>query len=125
MAGGASSGGLVLAAGLIALLVPAAARAADRHETVAGWALEDVGGKPGDDSDRTVDMRKAVPDVSLIYSPSEGGGGGRIQVKFTRCQGLSYNSGFGFDDPPPSRAAQLRKEIAEAFEDFAQNCPAK
>jgi hypothetical protein len=118
--------GTILAAGLVAVLVPAAGRAADRHAVVAGWALDDVGGKPGDDSDRNVTMRKEVDKVvSLIYAPSQGGNGGSIQLNFKRCQGLSYGSGFGFDGQPSTYAAQVRRQIAEAFAEFAQSCPAR
>jgi opacity protein-like surface antigen len=115
----------MLAAALIALLFPAAAQAADRHEVVAGWTLDDVGGRPGDDSDRSVTMRKSLDDVSLIYAPSESGGGGSIQLNFKRCQGLSYGSGFGFEGQPSTYAAQVRSRIAEAFAEFAQSCPGK
>ena len=125
MAGGGCWRGALLAAGLTAMLAPTAARAADRHEVVAGWTLDDVGGKPGDDSDRNVTMRKSVAEVDLTYSPGQGANGGSIQMKFKRCLGLSYGSGFGFDDPPPDHATQVRRQIAEAFADFARNCPAK
>ncbi len=74
--------------------------AADRHEVVAGWTLDDVGSKPGDDSDRNVTMRKSIPEVDLTYAAGQGADGGSIQMKFKRCLGLSYGSGFGFDDPP-------------------------
>jgi hypothetical protein len=115
----------MLAAGLMLTMAPAA-QAADRHAVVAGWTLDDIGGKPGDDSDRSVTMRKTLPNiVSLAYSPSQGGSGGSIQLNFKRCQGLSYGSGFGLDDPPSSHAAQVRRQIAEAFAEFAQSCPAK
>ena len=53
-------------AGLFAMLLlgagaamPAIAVAQDRVEQIAGWALSDTGGKPGDDSDRTVSLHKA------------------------------------------------------------------
>ena len=119
-----AAGGRLLALGLVAALAlgSAAARAADRHEVVAGWTLDDVGGKPGDDSDRSVSMRKSLPQVTLSYSPGESGSSGSIQVKFNRCRGLSYGSGFTFDDPPSSHAAQVRKQIDEAFADFAESC---
>jgi cellulose synthase/poly-beta-1,6-N-acetylglucosamine synthase-like glycosyltransferase len=125
MAGRISAAGWFLAAGLIAALAPATARAADRHETVAGWTLDDVDSVPGDDSNRNVTMRKSGPDVTITYRPGETASGGSIQVNFTRCQGLNYGSGFSFDDPPASRAAQVRKEIDEAFAEFAHSCPAK
>lgn len=122
MAVGVSRGGL-LALGLVAALGSAAARAADRHETVAGWSLDDTGSKPGDDSDRTVAMRRTTPDATLSYSPGEGNASGSIQIKFNRCEGLSYGSGFTLDDPPASHEAQVRKQIDDAFADFAKSCP--
>jgi len=126
MAGSISWRGTILAAGLIAVLTPTAARTADRHAVVAGWTLDDVGGKPGDDSNRNVTMRKEIDKVvSLVYAPSQGGSGGSIQLSFRRCQGLSYGSGFGFDGQPSTYASQVRRQIAEAFAEFAQNCPAK
>ena len=125
MAAGVSSRLLIIAAGAIAVLAPGVARAADFHELVAGWSLDDVGSKPGDDSNRTVAMRKSLADVSLTYSPGERNSSGSIQIKFTRCQGLSYGSGFGFDDPRPDHATQVRRQIAEAFAEFAVSCPAK
>jgi hypothetical protein len=117
--------GAMLAAVLFALPASASVQAADRHQLIAGWSLDDVGGRPGDDSDRSVTLRKSLDDVSLIYAPSEGGAGGSIQMNFKRCQGLSYGAGFGFDDPPSSHAAQVRQQISEAFARFAQNCPIK
>jgi hypothetical protein len=126
MAQGLCWRGAILAAGLVAALAPAAARAADRHAVVAGWTLDDVGGKPGDDSDRNVTMRKEIDKVvSLVYAPSQGGSGGSIQLNFKRCYGLSYGAGFGFEGQPSTYAAQVRSRIAEAFAEFAQNCPAK
>ncbi len=126
MAGGGCWRAAILAAGLISALAPAMARAADRHAVIAGWTLDDVGGKPGDDGNRNVTMRKDVDKVvSLTYAPMPGGNGGSIQLNFKRCYGLSYGSGFGFEGQPSSYAAQVRGRIAEAFAEFAQNCPAK
>src|SRR4051812_41751721 len=113
MAGGVIGRGRIFVAGLIAVLAPASAPAADRHAVAAGWTLDDVGGKPGDGGDRNVTMRKTLTDiVDLVYAPSQGGSGGSIQLSFKRCHGLSYSSGFGFDDPPSSHAAQVGRQIA-------------
>jgi hypothetical protein len=101
------------------------ALAQDHVEQVGGWTLSDTGSKPGDDSDRAVNIRKSIPNIDLSYSPSESNTGGSIQVKFSDCKGLSYSSGFGFDDPPADRAAAVRKEVHEAFGDFAKTCPVK
>lgn len=109
---------------LIAVLaVPGNAQ--DSAIDVAGWKLTDVGHKPGDDSDRSVAIEKAIPEVDLFYRPSETNSGGSISASFKGCKGLSYNSGFGFDDPPADRAAAVRKEVHEAFAEFAKSCPVK
>ncbi len=93
---------------------------------MAGWKLADVGHKPGDDGDRLVSIEKAIPEIDLIYRPSESNSGGSIQAEFKpqkTCAGLSLSSGFDFYDPPADRAAQVRKEVHEAFADFAKTCP--
>jgi hypothetical protein len=99
--------------------------AEDSLTQVAGWNLADVGHKPGDDSDRLVTIEKVIPEIDLIYRPSESNTGGSIQAEFKPlkgCKGLSYNSGFQFDDPPADRAAEVRKQVDEAFADFAKTC---
>ena len=113
----------VIAAGLLAWAGVTVAQ--DSAIDVAGWKLTDVGHKPGDDSDRTVTIEKAIPEVDLFYHPSETNTGGSISASFKGCKGLSYNSGFGFDDPPADRAAAVRKEVDEAFAEFAKSCPVK
>ena len=97
--------------------------AQDSAIDVAGWKLTDVGHKPGDDSDRIVSIEKAIPEVSLFYQPSESNTGGSIHGEFKGCKGLNYSSGFGFDDPPADRAAEVREQVHEAFADFAKSCP--
>ena len=115
--------GALIAAGLLACA--GATVAQDSAIDVAGWKLTDVGHKPGDDSDRSVAIEKAIPEVDLFYHPSETNSGGSISAEFKGCKGLSYNSGFGFDAPPADRAAAVRKEVHEAFAEFAKSCPVK
>ena len=91
-----------------------------------GWKMADVGHKPGDDGDRLVTIEKVIPEVDMIYRPSESNTAGSIQAEFPAlkgCKPLSYNSGFDFGDPPADRAAEVRKQIHEAFGDFAKTCP--
>ncbi len=111
---------------LVGTSLGAAAPAQDSRVEVAGWSLADVGHKPGDDSDRLVTIEKAIPEVDLIYRPSESNTGGSIQAEFRPlkgCKGLSYGSGFDFGDPPADRAGEVRKQVHEAFADFARTCP--
>ena len=113
-----------LTAGL--LFCAAIAVAQDSSTIVAGWSLADVGHKPGDDSDRLVSIEKVLPEIDLIYRPSESNTGGSIQAEFKsqgRCAGLSLSSGFDFDAPPADRATQVRKEVHDAFVDFLKTCP--
>ena len=108
----------MIAAGLLACAGVTVAQ--DSAIDVAGWKLTDVGHKPGDDSDRVVSIEKAIPEVSLFYQPSESNTGGSIHGEFRGCKGLNYSSGFGFDDPPADRAAEVRKQVHEALTDFAR-----
>ena len=104
----------------------AIALAQDSSTIIAGWSLADVGHKPGDDSDRLVSIEKVIPEIDLIYRPSESNTGGSIQAEFKpqgRCAGLSLSSGFDFDAAPADRATQVRKEVHDAFVDFTKNCP--
>jgi hypothetical protein len=115
---------LILAAALALAASPAAQ---DSLTPIAeGWKMADVGHRPGDDSDRLVTIEKVIPEVDLIYRPSESNTGGSIQAEFKplmRCKPMSYNSGFDFPDPPADRAAEVRKQIDDAFADFAKSCP--
>ncbi|MEN2791719.1 hypothetical protein ABC974_18960 [Sphingomonas oligophenolica] len=114
---------VLTAAGLLSCATIALAQ--DSAINVAGWNLADVGHKPGDDSNRLVSIEKALPEIDLIYRPSESNTGGSIQAEFkpqNNCAGMSVSSGFDFDLPPADRAAQVRKEVHEAFADFAKTC---
>ncbi|MGY4397946.1 hypothetical protein ACVWZA_003143 [Sphingomonas sp. UYAg733] len=108
------------------IALAANAPAGDSLTQVAGWKLADVGHKAGDDSDRLVTIEKVIPQIDLIYRPSESNTGGSIHAEFKPlkgCKGLSYNSGFQFDAPPADRAAEVREQFDEAFADFAKTCP--
>ena len=113
------------AAGLLSCAAMAIAQ--DSSTIIAGWSLADVGHKPGDDSDRLVSIEKVLPEIDLIYRPSESNTGGSIQAEFKpegKCAGLSLSSGFDFDAPPADRATQVRKKVHDAFVDFLNSCPA-
>lgn len=90
--------------------------------TVGGWAIEDKGSMPGDDSDRHVTVSKALATVTMTYSPSESGGGASFNLE---CDGSSYGSGFDFGDPPGDHLKAVNAELAEDYPDFAKNCKAK
>ena len=113
------------AAGLLSCAAIAVAQ--DSATNVAGWNLADVGHKPGDDSNRLVSIEKVLPEIDLIYRPSESNTGGSIQAEFKpqgKCSGMNLSSGFDFDAPPADRATEVRKQIHDGFVDFAKNCPA-
>jgi hypothetical protein len=116
--------GAVVAMGLF-LCAGATAAQDSLVPIAAGWKMADVGHRPGDDSDRLVTIEKVIPEVDLIYRPSESNTAGSIQAEFPAlkgCKPLSYNSGFDFGDPPADRAAEVRKQVHEAFVDFAKTC---
>src|SRR5881394_3975397 len=105
-----------LPAAFLALSTPALAQ--DMSVAIAGWTLEDKGGKPGDDADREVAIRKSIAHLRFSYSPTETNTGGSFNIRFDdfpKCEALSFSSGFGFDDPPADRAAAVRKHVHDAF----------
>ena len=107
------------------ILFSTLALAADRTQQVAGWTLEDIGSRPGDDTDRTVDMKKSVAGIDVTYTPGATSGAS-VVVKFAaRCKDFTFSSGFQFDDPPADRAATVKAEISEAFDDYRKDCPIK
>jgi len=113
---------VAIAAGLA---LSSAAFAQNSSIDIGGWTLSDVGHKLGDDSDRRVSLRKEIPEVEMIYQPSEANTGGSIQATFRGCRGLNLSSGFDLPDAPAARAAEVRNQIHEAFTDFAKSCPVK
>lgn len=96
----------------------------DHIQQVGGWTVQDVGARPGDDSDRQVSLRRTVEGVAFVLYRTAGDGAGLV-MKFSRCEGLNLNSGFSLEGAIPARAAQIRAEIHEAFQDFSKACPPK
>jgi hypothetical protein len=96
----------------------------DRTQQVGGWTLSDVGAKPGDDSDRQVNLTREIENVAFVLHRSDQDGAG-LHIKFSRCDGLTVNSGLQLEGAIPARVAQLRDEIHDAFQDFAKACPVK
>ena len=91
-------------------------------QTVGGWQLEDKGGMPGDDSERSVSMTKALATVTMIYRASENGEGASFNLK---CKGADYGGGFDFGNPPEDHFKVVTKELADDYADFAKDCEAK
>jgi hypothetical protein len=90
--------------------------------TVGGWKLSDVGSMPGDDSERSVSMTKALTTVTMTYRPNESGDGASFNLK---CQGADYGGGFDFGNPPEDHVKVVTKELADDYADFAKDCKAK
>jgi hypothetical protein len=91
-------------------------------QTIGGWLIEDRGSQPGDDSERTVMLSKALANVSMTYRPSESGEGASIQLEFKPCNGSSNSSGFDFGNPPEDHLKIITEEVTEAYSDFAKDC---
>ena len=96
--------------------------AAPRDQTVGGWKLSDVGSLPGDDSERSVSMTKALATVTMIYRPGENGEGASFNLK---CDGADYGGGFDFGNPPEDHVKVVTKEVADDYADFAKDCKGK
>ena len=96
--------------------------AAPREQTVGGWKLLDVGSLPGDDSERSVSMTKALATVTMIYRPGENGEGASFNLK---CDGADYGGGFDFGNPPEDHVKVVTKELADDYADFAKDCKGK
>lgn len=91
-------------------------------QTVAGWLLEDKGSHPGDDSDRSLLMSRELPNITMVYRPDGSGESASISIQFKPCDGLSYNAGFDFGNPPQDHAAIVAEQVKEAYADFAEEC---
>ena len=96
----------------------------DRTQQVGAWTVSDTGAKPGDDSDRDVMLTRTMEDVVFYLHRSDPNGAG-ISIRFSRCDGLNWNSGLSLEGAIPRRVAELRDEIHDAFKDFAKACPPK
>jgi hypothetical protein len=96
----------------------------ERTQQVGGWTVSDLGAKPGDDSDREVRLSGGIETVDFVLHRSSPDGAG-ITLKFSRCEGLTWNSGLSLEGSVPARVTQLKDEIHDAFKDFAKACPVK
>jgi len=95
--------------------------AADRTEDVAGWALSDKGGKPGNDLDREVLMVRKAAGVEIAFKPGPGRSGA-VSVKFTGCEGSSeYTASMEFKSSADALKS-VREEIAYDFAELRKSC---
>jgi hypothetical protein len=118
--------GLALATAASAQAPPSAppTNPLDRTQQLGGWTVSDLGGKPGDDSDREVRLARSIENVDFVLHRSDQDGVG-LTIRFSRCDGLTWNAGFSLEGAIPARVAQVRDEIRDAFRDFAKACPPK
>jgi hypothetical protein len=113
----------VLPLGLCLAAISIPAFAADRNKQVAGWALSDSGGKPGNDLDREVAMVRTAPGVELAYKPGPGRSGS-VSAKFAGCNKTStFNAALEFKSSADA-IRSVRDEIAYDFAEFRKECPA-
>jgi phospholipase/lecithinase/hemolysin len=103
---------------------PPPANPLDRTQQLGGWTVSDTGSKPGDDGEREVRVARSLEGVDVVLHRS-GPDSTLVAIKFSRCDGLNWNSGFALEGAVPARAAQLKDEIHDAFKDFAKHCPPK
>jgi hypothetical protein len=96
----------------------------DRTQQVSGWTVSDTGAKPGDDSERQVKLTRSIEALEVFLYRTDRDGAG-LTMKFSRCEGLTANSGFSVEGAIPARVAQVKDEIHDAFKDFAKTCPPK
>ena len=112
---------LLFVTGFAVLSAPALAE--DRAEQVAGWALSDVGGKPGDDIDREVAMIRKAPGVEIAFRPGPGRSGS-VSAKFEGCEKSSeYTAGLQFKSSADA-VRSVHDEIVYDFAEFRKECPA-
>ena len=119
---------LDLAGGALAQAPPAASAppggALERSLEVGGWTLSDTGAKAGDDSEREVRLARKLETVDFVLRRS-GPDSASLTIRFSRCEGLSWNSGLALEGAIPARVDQIKDEIHDAFHDFAKRCPPK
>jgi hypothetical protein len=94
----------------------------ERTRQVGGWTVSDLGAKAGDDSGREVRLARSIETVDFVLHRSDPDGAG-LTIRFSRCDGLTWNSGLSLEGTSPARVAQVRDEIHDA--DFAKACPPK
>jgi hypothetical protein len=92
-----------------------------RTATVGGWQLSDVGGMPGDDSERRVTLTRTLGGLKMTYETAALDSGG---LNF-ECEGASYGTSFAFDDPPGDHAKIVNDQVTEAYADLAKDCKPK
>jgi hypothetical protein len=94
----------------------------DRTQQLGGWTVSDLGSKPGDDGEREVRVARSLEGAQFVLHRS-GPDSALVAIRFSRCEGLNWNSGFSLEDGTPARVAQLKDEIHDAFKDLAKRCP--
>jgi hypothetical protein len=92
-----------------------------RTATFGGWQLADVGSMPGDDSERRLTLSRTLGGLKVTYEPSPNNGGG---LTF-ECEGASYGTSFGFDNPPGDHIKTIADQVTEAYADLAKDCKPK
>ena len=113
-----------LAMATAAAAQPPPAGGLDRTQQVGAWTVSDLGGKPGDDSEREVRVARSLDGLTFVLHRSSDDGA-EVTIKFSRCEGLNWNSGFSLEGEGPARAAQVKDEVKDAFKDDAKRCPPK
>lgn len=108
-------------ASFIALAFSAAVEAAGRTEQVAGWALSDTGGKPGNDLDREVAMVRKASGVEIAYKPGPGRSGS-VSAKFEGCNKSSEYTAHMEYKSSADAIKSVRDEISYDFAEFRKEC---
>lgn len=112
---------ILIALPAAAISIPA--HAADRTEQVAGWALTDVGGKPGNDLNREVAMVRKGAGAEITYKAGPGRSG-TVSAKFSGCDSASeYAASLEFKNDEDA-IKSVREEIAYDFAEFRKTCSA-
>jgi hypothetical protein len=89
--------------------------------TIGGWQLADVGSMPGDDSERRLTASRTLGGLKVSYEPSADNGGGMV----FECEGATYGTNFGFDDPAEDHSKAVSDQVTEAYADLAKECKPK
>jgi hypothetical protein len=114
-----------IVAALVIALLASAAQAADVSRTVAGWALEDKGSKPGNDADRSLSIDRQTDDYEIRYTPNgrspENGIVAVFVASFPGCNGGNTALGVNFDGAA-AREKAVRDTVHGIFADYAKTC---
>jgi hypothetical protein len=89
--------------------------------TIGGWQLADVGGMPGDDSERRLTLTRTLGGLKMSYEPSVND---RAGLNF-ECEGSSYGTGFDFGNPPEDHVKVITGQVTEAYADLTKDCQPK